>query len=136
MNNLRDLVIRNRSYRRFDESHTIPREILVELVSLARCTASTGNLQPLTTRKLMPASSPALPGLHALRIRLAQLPGNDRQHTSLSLLMRPSPRTGGVMTGLPPRPCSWVPQKKAWGDVYLARSRGIGSGANSTSLGI
>ena len=47
MNNLRDLVIRNRSYRRFDESHTIPREILVELVELTRFTASAANRQPL-----------------------------------------------------------------------------------------
>lgn len=47
MNNFRDLVIKNRSYRRFDESHTISRELLVELVSLARCTASAANRQPL-----------------------------------------------------------------------------------------
>jgi nitroreductase len=44
---LRDLVLRNRSYRRFDESHRIPRETLVELVGLARCTASATNRQPL-----------------------------------------------------------------------------------------
>lgn len=47
MDSFRDLVLQNRSYRRFDESYTIPRETLVELVSLARCTASAGNLQPL-----------------------------------------------------------------------------------------
>lgn len=47
MNSFRDLVLKNRSYRRFDESHTISRETLVELVSLARCTASAANLQPL-----------------------------------------------------------------------------------------
>jgi len=47
MNNFRDLVLKNRSYRRFDESHTISRETLVELVSLARCTASAANRQPL-----------------------------------------------------------------------------------------
>jgi nitroreductase len=47
MKNLRELVLRNRSYRRFDESHTIPRETLLELVALARCTASAANRQPL-----------------------------------------------------------------------------------------
>ncbi len=47
MTSLRDLVIRNRSYRRFDESHRIPRETLVELVDLARHTASAANRQPL-----------------------------------------------------------------------------------------
>jgi nitroreductase len=44
---LRDLVIRNRSYRRFDESHRISHETLLELVGLARCTASATNRQPL-----------------------------------------------------------------------------------------
>ncbi len=43
----RDLVIRNRSYRRFDESRAIPRETLLELVDLARQTASAANKQPL-----------------------------------------------------------------------------------------
>jgi len=47
MNSLHDLVSRNRSYRRFDESYAISRETLVELISLARCTASAGNRQPI-----------------------------------------------------------------------------------------
>lgn len=47
MDNFHDLVLKNRSYRRFDESHTISRESLVKLISLARCTASAGNRQPL-----------------------------------------------------------------------------------------
>jgi len=47
MTSLRNLVLSNRSYRRFDESCPIPRETLVELVGLARCTASAGNRQPL-----------------------------------------------------------------------------------------
>ncbi|MBW2076899.1 MAG: nitroreductase family protein [Deltaproteobacteria bacterium] len=47
MDTVRDLVVKNRSYRRFDESHVISREELVELISLARCTASAGNRQPL-----------------------------------------------------------------------------------------
>ncbi len=47
MTSLRDLVLRNRSYRRFDESHRISRETLVELVDLARHTASAANRQPL-----------------------------------------------------------------------------------------
>jgi len=47
VSDFRDLVLRNRTYRRFDESHPISRETLVELVDLARCTASASNLQPL-----------------------------------------------------------------------------------------
>jgi len=44
---LRDLVVRNRSYRRFDESHRVERDTLIELVDLARQTASAANRQPL-----------------------------------------------------------------------------------------
>jgi len=47
MASLRDLVLRNRSYRRFDESCLIERETLVELIGLARCTPSAANRQPL-----------------------------------------------------------------------------------------
>ncbi len=43
----KEMVKKNRSYRRFDESHTLSREILVDLVELARYTASGGNKQPL-----------------------------------------------------------------------------------------
>ncbi len=47
MSSLGDLVLQSRSYRRFDESHPISRETLVELVGLARCIPSTANRQPL-----------------------------------------------------------------------------------------
>ena len=44
---IRDLVIRNRSCRRFDEDFVIERQTLVELIDLARLSPSAGNLQPL-----------------------------------------------------------------------------------------
>jgi nitroreductase len=44
---IRDLVIKNRSYRRFDESFVISKEIIRDLVDLARQTASAANKQPL-----------------------------------------------------------------------------------------
>jgi nitroreductase len=47
MTTFTELVLRNRSYRRFAETVAISREILVELVGLARCTASAANRQPL-----------------------------------------------------------------------------------------
>jgi nitroreductase len=47
MASLRELVLRNRSFRRYDESHRIGRETLVELIGLARCTPSAANRQPL-----------------------------------------------------------------------------------------
>lgn len=44
---IRDLILKNRSYRRFDESRQISGETLRELVDLARLSASGANLQPL-----------------------------------------------------------------------------------------
>ena len=44
---IRDLVLRNRSCRRFDEQFTIERETLESLVDLARLSPSAANLQPL-----------------------------------------------------------------------------------------
>jgi len=43
----RDLVIKNRTYRGFDENYRIDRETLIELIDLTRFTASSANLQPL-----------------------------------------------------------------------------------------
>jgi nitroreductase len=44
---LRDLVVRNRSYRRFYQDVSIDCEVLKELVDLARMSASGANKQPL-----------------------------------------------------------------------------------------
>ena len=44
---LRDLIVQNRSYRRFHRDVVIEREILMELVDLARLSGSAANLQPL-----------------------------------------------------------------------------------------
>jgi len=44
---LKELVLKNRSYRRFYQDFIIDRQTLVELVDLARLSASALNLQPL-----------------------------------------------------------------------------------------
>jgi nitroreductase len=44
---IRDLIIKNRSYRRFVQEAAIDRHTLEELVDLARLSASGANLQPL-----------------------------------------------------------------------------------------
>ena len=44
---IRDLIIKNRTYRRFYQEVAIERQTLRELVDLARLSASAGNLQPL-----------------------------------------------------------------------------------------
>ena len=44
---LKELVLRNRSYRRFNQEDSIDLETLKDLVDLARLSASEANLQPL-----------------------------------------------------------------------------------------
>jgi nitroreductase len=44
---IRDLILSNRSCRRFEEGFAIERQTLEELVDLARLSASAANLQPL-----------------------------------------------------------------------------------------
>jgi nitroreductase len=44
---IRELVLKNRSYRRFYQDHRVDRDTLLELVDLARHSASGNNLQPL-----------------------------------------------------------------------------------------
>lgn len=44
---IRDIILRNRTCRRFDQDVRIPEETLRELVDLGRLSASGGNLQPL-----------------------------------------------------------------------------------------
>jgi len=52
---IRDLILKNRSYRRFDQSFPVSTETLRELVDLARLSASGSNLQPI---KYLLSSSP------------------------------------------------------------------------------
>lgn len=44
---LRDLILKNRTYRRFFEDEPVSRQTLTELVDLARLSASSSNLQPI-----------------------------------------------------------------------------------------
>jgi nitroreductase len=64
MEEFKSLVKKSRSVRRFDESHSVPRETLEELVDLARYAPSAANRQPLkyflscspgTNEKIFPA---------------------------------------------------------------------------------
>jgi nitroreductase len=44
---LKTLVLKNRTYRRFDESYAVDREILHSLVQLAQYSPTSNNMQPL-----------------------------------------------------------------------------------------
>lgn len=44
---IRDLVLKNRSYRRFFQQIELPYQQLLQLIDLARCSASARNAQPL-----------------------------------------------------------------------------------------
>lgn len=52
---VRELILKNRSYRRFEQETVINQETLRELVDLARLSASAANMQPL---KYMLSSDP------------------------------------------------------------------------------
>ena len=43
----KELILKNRSYRRFFQQHEIEKQTLVELVELARLSPSAKNIQPL-----------------------------------------------------------------------------------------
>lgn len=47
MKSIRDLVLQNRTYRRFDQSIKVDRSALEECIDLARLSASAANKQPL-----------------------------------------------------------------------------------------
>ena len=44
---LKDLILKNRSYRRFYQSERIEKQQLIDWIDLARCSASARNAQPL-----------------------------------------------------------------------------------------
>ncbi|MBN1901757.1 nitroreductase family protein [Candidatus Sumerlaeota bacterium] len=44
---IKELILKNRSYRRFQQNSLITRDVLEELVDLGRISASAANLQPL-----------------------------------------------------------------------------------------
>ena len=44
---LKDLILKNRSYRRFDQSALVPMKLMHEMVEAARLSASARNMQPL-----------------------------------------------------------------------------------------
>ncbi|MBU3207824.1 nitroreductase family protein [Clostridium algidicarnis] len=44
---IKDLILKNRTYRRFYEEKSISKEVLMELIDLARISSSGGNLQSL-----------------------------------------------------------------------------------------
>jgi nitroreductase len=44
---IKDLILKNRSYRRFDQSVPVPMELLREMVDAARLSGSARNMQPL-----------------------------------------------------------------------------------------
>ncbi len=47
MSQLKELILKNRSYRRFDQSVILPMELLHEMVDAARLSPSAKNMQPL-----------------------------------------------------------------------------------------
>ena len=78
---LKDLVIRNRSYRRFDESRRVTREQLESYVETSRFCPASVNIQPLKYRLISdPAECDALFPLTAWARMLPDFPGPPEGH--------------------------------------------------------
>ena len=56
---IRELVVKNRSYRGYDESYKITEDVLKDLVDAARLTGSAANLQPLKYKLVADAENVA-----------------------------------------------------------------------------
>lgn len=65
---LRDLILKNRSYRRFHQEHRIEESLLLHLVDLARLSGSASNLQPL---KFLLSTDPSTNGMIFPHLRWA-----------------------------------------------------------------
>ena len=74
---LKDLVLQNRSYRSFDETHPVTRDICENLIDLARCCPSGMNKQPLCYKILTE------------REEVAKMLQNCRFATSLGIKLPP-----------------------------------------------
>ena len=86
---LRDIVLKNRSYRRFDESKPIEKSLLRDLVDLGRLSPSGSNVQPLKyiiaakTRKETIKSFPVSDGRRLSKIGRGLRKGNGLQRILL-----------------------------------------------------
>ena len=81
---LRDLVLKNRSYRRFYQDTTIELKTLKELVDLARLSASAGNRQAL---KYILSNDPEKNALIFKNIGLAGEPGKEEAPTAYIIIL-------------------------------------------------
>ena len=85
----RDLVLKNRSYRRFYQDQPVALETLRELIDLARVTPSAANRQPLryllsADPRRTRASSRSFPGRATCAIGPAPRKASARRPTSSS----------------------------------------------------
>ncbi|MFC2034753.1 nitroreductase family protein [Chloroflexota bacterium] len=81
---IRDLVLRNRSYRRFHRDKTIELETLREIVDLARLSASAGNRQAL---KYIIVNDPQRNSLIFKNIGLAGNPTEEEAPTAYIIIL-------------------------------------------------
>ena len=81
---LKDLVLKNRSYRRFYQDAIVELEALTELIDLARLSASGGNRQAL---KYILSNQPDKNSLIFKNITLAGNPGADEAPTAYIIIL-------------------------------------------------
>jgi nitroreductase len=90
----KEIVVKNRSYRRFDAGHAIPRETLVDLVDCARQVPSGANLQVLRyIVSCSPEMNDRIYGTLAWAAYLQDWPGPepDERPTGYIVIVTPEP---------------------------------------------
>ena len=129
---LRDLVLNNRSRRRFYQESRVELNSLRELVDLARLSASAANMQPL---KYILSGDPQKNALIFPYLRwagyLKEWPGPiEGERPSAYIIVLGDTRISQslvVTTGLLPKVFFWVPSKGVWVAALLAMWIGVDS---------
>lgn len=119
---IKDLITRNRSYRRFYQEVSIEREMLRELVDLARLSASAANLQPLRYILSCDPQRNALIFPHLAWARYLQGwsgpgEGKSHRHTSLYSETQRQPGHSAVTMVLLLKAYFWVQPSVVWAAV-------------------
>ena len=116
---LHELLLKNRSYRRFHQDHPLDENLLKELVELTRRCPAACNRQPL---KYLLSWQPRQNALIFPHLRWAAASGigpaparaNGRAATSSSWATRESAANSIGIRPLPPTRSSWEQSSKGW----------------------
>lgn len=118
----KDLVIKNRSYRKFDETKRISSEILRELVDIGHLVPSGGNLQPLRfiTVSSEEKCAEVFPTLRwAAYLKEWGGPAVGERPTAYIMILAPSGQNRGVEEGISGQTILLAAAEKGIGGCFI-----------------